>query len=130
VDGQENPVGLIESAKFYEVQKYLSLTQHAFTAMPVLMSKRTWDRLSEEERKVIREAAEEAKLVQRKAAAEKEAADLEKLKKHMQVSTLSAQEIDGLRRKIQPVVDKYTNEVGMDLVQQVQAEITKVRGGK
>ncbi|PXF28557.1 ABC transporter substrate-binding protein, partial [Pokkaliibacter plantistimulans] len=44
VDGQENPVTTIESSKFYEVQKYLSLTQHVYSPWIVLMSKSFWDK--------------------------------------------------------------------------------------
>lgn len=128
VDGQENPVGLIRSAKFYEVQKYLSLTRHAFTAMPFLMSAKTWEKLSDDERNIILDSAEEAKHLQRRISAEKEASDLEYLKKHMEVLDFAPQEIDTFRQRVQPVVDKYTGEVGAGLVDQVKAEIAKVRG--
>ena len=50
IDGQDNPVAVIESAKFAEVQKFLSLTRHFYTGMPVLMSKKTWDSMSPAER--------------------------------------------------------------------------------
>jgi TRAP-type C4-dicarboxylate transport system substrate-binding protein len=43
VDGQENPVSVIAFAKFYEVQKYLSLTRHAYGAQSFMISKKTWD---------------------------------------------------------------------------------------
>jgi TRAP-type transport system periplasmic protein len=66
VDGQENPLANIDASKLYEVQKYISLTGHKFEMTPFLMSKRTWDRLSEADRKIIQEAANEATAVQRK----------------------------------------------------------------
>lgn len=66
VDGQENPLANIEASKLYEVQKFISLTGHKFEMTPFLMSKRTWDRLSEADRKIIMEAANEATAVQRK----------------------------------------------------------------
>lgn len=66
VDGQENPLANIEASKLYEVQKYISLTGHKFEMTPFLMSKRTWDRLSAGDRKIIMEAAREATLLQRK----------------------------------------------------------------
>lgn len=79
VDGQENPLTNIASAKLYEVQKYISLTGHKYESTPFLMSKRTWDKLSEADRKVVAEAATEATQLQRqlnKEADDKLAAEL------------------------------------------------------
>jgi tripartite ATP-independent transporter DctP family solute receptor len=70
VDGQENPLANIEASKLYEVQKYISLTGHKFEMTPLLISKRTWDRLSEADRKILQEAANEATAVQRKLSKE------------------------------------------------------------
>lgn len=66
VDGQENPLTNISSAKLYEVQKYISLTGHKYESTPFLMSKRTWDKLPEADRKIIGEAATEATHMQRR----------------------------------------------------------------
>jgi TRAP-type C4-dicarboxylate transport system substrate-binding protein len=46
VDGQENPFNTILSSKFYEVQKYLSVTNHVYSPWIVLVSKKWWDQLS------------------------------------------------------------------------------------
>ncbi len=70
VDGQENPLANVDASKLYEVQKFISLTGHKFEMTPLLMSKRTWDRLSEADRKIIQEAANEATLLQRKLSRE------------------------------------------------------------
>lgn len=60
VDGQENPFAVIASSKFYEVQKYVSGTNHVYATNPVQISKRFWDRLSRVEQKILQEAAIEA----------------------------------------------------------------------
>ncbi len=73
VDGQENPLVNVYASKLYEVQKFISLTAHKFEMNPFLMSKRTWDRLSEPERKIIQEAAAEATALQRKLSREDDA---------------------------------------------------------
>jgi TRAP-type transport system periplasmic protein len=70
VDGQENPLMNIHASKLYEVQKFISLTGHKYEMTPFLMSKRTWDRLSEADRKLVREAAAEATALQRKLSQE------------------------------------------------------------
>ena len=65
VDGQENPLTNIVSAKLYEVQKYISLTGHKYESTPFLMSKRTWDRMAPADRQAVTEAAAEATQLQR-----------------------------------------------------------------
>jgi tripartite ATP-independent transporter DctP family solute receptor len=70
VDGQENPLMNIHASKLYEVQKFISLTGHKYEMTPFLMSKRTWDRLSEADRKLVREAAAEATALQRRLSQE------------------------------------------------------------
>ena len=72
VDGQENPLVNVYASKLYEVQKYISLTGHKFEMNPFLMSKRTWDKLSDADKKVIQEAAEEATVLQRKLSKEED----------------------------------------------------------
>jgi len=70
VDGQENPLANIEAAKLYEVQKYLSFTNHKYEPTVLLMSTATYNRLSKTDRDLVREAAHEATPVQRKAMAD------------------------------------------------------------
>jgi TRAP-type transport system periplasmic protein len=70
VDGQENPLMNIHSAKLYEVQKFISLTGHKYEMTPLLMSKRTWDKLSEGDRAILIDASKEATALQRKLSQE------------------------------------------------------------
>ena len=88
VDGQENPLMNIYASKLYEVQKHLALTSHQFQMTPLLMSKRSWDRLSEADRKAVQEAAAEATALQRKLSKESDDKLLGELKaKGVQVTT-------------------------------------------
>ena len=66
VDSQEQSLGLLYSGKFYEVQKYLSLTNHAYSALLVAMNKAKFDALSPAHQKAVIEAAQEAGAYQRK----------------------------------------------------------------
>lgn len=89
VDGQENPLVNIHASKLYEVQKHLALTNHQFQMTPFLMSKRTWDRLSDADKKAVQEAAAEATALQRKLSADADAKLLDELKaKGVQVTTV------------------------------------------
>jgi TRAP-type transport system periplasmic protein len=89
VDGQENPLANIYASKLYEVQKHLALTSHMFQMTPFLMSKRSWDRLPEADRKAVSEAAAEATAMQRKLSQEADDKLLGELKaKGVQVTTV------------------------------------------
>src|SRR6186997_3205315 len=61
VDGQENPYSVILSNKFYEVQKFVSSTNHTFTQNIVLVSKKFWDKLSPTEQKMLRDTFAETR---------------------------------------------------------------------
>lgn len=88
VDGQENPLVNFHASKLYEVQKHLAMTNHQFQMTPFLMSKRSWDRLSDADRKLIQEAAAEATALQRRLSAEADEKLLAELKaKGVQVTT-------------------------------------------
>ena len=82
IDGQENPVTLILNAKFYEVQKNLSLTKHAFTTAPLVMNKAKFDGFSESQRQAILAAAAEAATIQRQMNVDAEGTSLAALKEH------------------------------------------------
>jgi TRAP-type transport system periplasmic protein len=127
IDGQENPVTVIQANKFGEVQKHLVLTNHQYNPQAVIVSKKLWDTLSNDEKKIISDAAQEAAVVQRKAAREQAATALDALKKSgMQVTELSAAEQQKLRDKLKPVIDKHGAALG-ETVKSMQAEIAKVR---
>jgi len=89
VDGQENPLVNIHASKLYEVQKHLALTNHQFQMTPLLVGKRTWDRLTPADRKALTEAAAEATTLQRKLSQEADEKLLAELKtKGVQVTTV------------------------------------------
>jgi len=128
IDGQENPVSVIAANKFWEVQKFLVLSNHQYNPQSVLMSKKVWDSLSAADRKIIDDAADEATQTQRTEARAAVAANLELLKKNgMTVTQLSPAEMNKLREKMKPVIEKYTASVGEATVKEVQAELAKLR---
>jgi TRAP-type transport system periplasmic protein len=128
VDGQENPYSTVESSKFYEVQKYLSVTKHKYTPLVVTLSKKFWDQLSADEKKIIQDAAVEAAVYQRKANRDLSDQYLQSLKKvGMQINEIPAAELVRMRAKVQPVVDKYSAQIGGTLVKDLFGEIEKAR---
>ncbi len=81
VDAQEHPIGIVWSAKLYEVQKYFSPTNHGYTPLIVVMNKAKFDTLSAEQQKAISEAAIEAGKYQRQLNLDNEQGIIEKMKK-------------------------------------------------
>jgi tripartite ATP-independent transporter DctP family solute receptor len=130
VDGATDPLVNIDVLKFYEVQRFLTLTGHVYNPQIFLVSKAVWDKLSVSDRASIQEAANEARDYERKLSKEKNAQALEKLKKTMQVSVLSPQETERMRKAVRPVVQKYTKVVGEALVNETNAALAKLRGKK
>ncbi|MCA1406337.1 TRAP transporter substrate-binding protein [Ensifer sp. IC3342] len=129
VDGQENPAANILNAKFYEVQKYMTLTRHQYNPQIVLISKRFWDGLNDEEKAVLQQAAVEARDFQRKVSREQDAAALEEIRKTgMEVSELSPEETQKLRDAVKPMIEKFSADIGQETVQSLFKEIGAVRG--
>ncbi|HXC41342.1 MAG TPA: TRAP transporter substrate-binding protein [Burkholderiales bacterium] len=128
IDGEENPASVILANKFYEVQKYLALTNHQYNPQSLIFSKKVWDTLSADQRKILEEAAVEAGKLQRQVSRSEANTALENLKKNgMQVTELSAAELNKFRDKMKPVIAKNAAVVGEDVVRDVQAELAKIR---
>ena len=130
VDGQENPFVSIEVTKFYEVQKYASNTRHAYSPLLVLVSKRFWDQLSADERQILQDAATETKPFERETSRSMDAKAMEELKsKGMTITDISPAERARMRDKLKPAIEKHHKTISEALVQEVNAELQKVRGG-
>ena len=96
----------------------------------MVVSKKFWDKLTPAEQKLMREAAQETAVYQRKVArdeATKVLADAKK--KGMTVLELNAEEIAKLRERSKPVVEKYTKELG-PIVDEMYAAVDKARKSK
>ncbi len=131
VDGQENPNTTIRTAKLNEVQKHLAVTRHIYNPQSVIFSKKLWDAMNADEKKIISDAAAEATAYQRQVSRQQATEALEALKKEgMQVTEIAPAEVQRLRDKVKPVVDKYSASIGPDAVKSLYAEIAKARGTK
>lgn len=129
IDGQENPFVTIETSKFNEVQRYLSVTRHAYTPFLVLYSKKLWDQLTPQEQAVLREAAMEGQKVQRAANRSLNEKSLSSLKtKGMQVNEIAPAEQNRIRAKVAPVYDKHRDAIGTEAIKVVEDELKKARG--
>ncbi len=128
IDGQENPFVTIDTSKFYEVQKYLSVTRHAYTPFLVLYSKRLWDGLSKDEQAALRECAAVGRDEQRKVSRELGQASLQKIRgAGVIVNELNEQEANRMREQAKAVWEKHASTIGPETVKMMQDELDKMR---
>jgi TRAP-type transport system periplasmic protein len=128
VDGQENPFNTILSSKFYEVQKYLTVTNHVYSPWIVTVSKKFWDGLSAAEKKVLMDAGVKSRDFERKDTRDEAAKALADLKgKGMQINELSAAEAGRMREKLVSINGGIAANVGQELWNETQAELAKLR---
>lgn len=128
MDGQENPFNNIENMKFYEVQKYMSLTRHAYSPLMVLMSKKVWDTLSPKEQDTLQTCASRGRDAQRTSSREQSGRSLDNLKKSgLQVNEISAPEMQRIRDKSKVIYERNAGAIGKDALDLVLGELDKIR---
>lgn len=120
IDGQENPYAQIASAKFQEVQKYLSITGHVYTPGYILVGKQKFESLPEDVQAALQEAALETQDYVYEAAARLENELLEVLEKDMEVNEADKQ---AFIEASQPIYDEFGADVegGSELVKRVMS---------
>ncbi|MEO8154155.1 MAG: DctP family TRAP transporter solute-binding subunit [Rhizobacter sp.] len=128
VDGQENPLPTILSSRFYEVQKYLTLSRHVYSAHVILVSKKVWDGLSPQHQNALRTAAVESRLVERRLSREGSEQALADLKaKGMTVSTIPRADAERIRNRLRGVFDKYNVDIGASTMIDLYVELGRMR---
>ena len=131
LDGQENPLLHMYANKMQEVQKYISVTNHVYTPVALVASKKFWDTLSADDKAGVQKAATEAGLLQRKLLDEGNADVIAKFAAAgVTVNTMSPAELARVQEKVKPVVAKFSPVIGDDFVKGFYAEIDKVRASK
>ena len=115
VDGQENPLVIIDTSKFYEVQDYLSLTKHFYSPAVLLINLDFWENtLTQEEREIVAQAEKDARQWQREFSMKGEEDLLTKLKE----SGMEIAEVDGQKwfNMVQPVYAQFSDKIDQDMV--------------
>lgn len=126
VDGQENPIAVIYDLKLYESQKYISILNYTYSSMTHVVSKRTWDKLTPEQQKIIREESEAAGKMMRAAVRGEEARQIADLKaKGIRVDT---PDLAPFKAAMAPAYDKVKAKIGAQNYVEF-TEILKRNGG-
>jgi TRAP-type C4-dicarboxylate transport system substrate-binding protein len=81
-DGQENPIGVIKADKLYEVQDQLIITNHMYESVLLIMNSRSWDKLTDEQKRIIKQEAKISGARVRDIVINSEKSDIEELKGH------------------------------------------------
>jgi tripartite ATP-independent transporter DctP family solute receptor len=117
VDGQENPLDTINSARIQNVQKYLTIWNEAYDGYIMAGSKKLWASLSEDEQVVFSEAAVEAMNYQKMVARENDIAFLEAWKSEMEVTILTPEQIEVFKEAAKPLYEEYEEIIGLELLE-------------
>jgi tripartite ATP-independent transporter DctP family solute receptor len=117
-DGMDNPVTLIYSSKFYEVQKYLTLTHQVYAPLITVINKEFFDQLPDDLQQILREEANTANRVQRSFTQEQEEKNLADLKDlGMEINQLTPEQEAAFKKELAPVIKKYEKIIGPETMQ-------------
>lgn len=130
VDGGNQTFINLQQSKFYEVQKYVTVTNHMYNPQILLMSKKVYDKLSADEKAILNEAALEARDYQRQLSQKYGAEALAFLKTKMTVNVMPPEEIAKMKDKTRPLIDKYAKQYGEQTAKEMFAEIDKASKAK
>lgn len=128
IDAQENPYVTIDTSKFFEVQAYISETNHAYTPFIFLFSKAIFDSYSAEEQQALRDCGAVGRDVERQVIQDLNKQSLERMEKAgLKFNTISAEDHEEMLEKSQVVYDKHRGEIGEDVVDGVQKALAELR---
>ncbi len=125
IDGQENPVVVIYSFKFWECQKYMTLDRHTYAPATILMSLKLWKSLTPKEKYIFTLAADEAADAARDYDNKNEAEQLKIIEQHG-MKVIKNPDIASFRKAVEPVYKKYGAKFG-DLLTQIQNALKEYR---
>ena len=125
IDGQENTNSNIYTKKFYEVQKYMSITNHGYLGYLVVMSKRFWDSLPDDLKADVKQAMKEATKKEREYAIELDKAQFAKIKEYanktgkLKITVLTPKQIQAWKKVMEKIYPKFYDpkKIGKDLIE-------------
>jgi tripartite ATP-independent transporter DctP family solute receptor len=128
IDGQENPIPTIYLSKFYEVQKFVTLSGHVYGPHILLINKKLFDSFPAADQKIILEAAQESAKFQRALNRKMNAEQVEELKKAgMTVTALTPDQVKAFQDAVKPVYDEWIPKIGQEIVTQFQAAVASAK---
>ena len=127
VDGQENPIPTIYSRKFYEVQEQLIMTKHMLQSQVVLINSQRWDSLTDKEKKILKDAIQEAAQQNYEIQTSREAGMLDDLKNSGEVNVITDIDRPSFERAAETAREKLIERWGNDNYSRVVNKIKEYR---
>jgi len=128
VDGQENPMQTVSMLNLYEVQKYVTYTNHSWMIYANIVNKKFWETLPADVQKLMYQAMKETAPAQRKLMQNAEAEYIREAEKNgCQVIMLTPAEIEALRQLTLPVHNAFIDRIGRDLYNSFIKEIESLK---
>ena len=128
VDGQENTISNIYTKKFYEVQRYMTMSNHGYLGYMVVMSKKFWNKLPADLKAVVKQAIKDATAKERVWAKELNNDQLNKIKEYakktgkLQIDYLTPEQRAVWEKKLRSIYPKFYNTIGKNLIEEVIKE--------
>ncbi|MBX9973579.1 DctP family TRAP transporter solute-binding subunit [Cytobacillus firmus] len=124
VDGQENTFSNIESKKFDEVQKYMTIMGHTRVDYALLTNTKFWDGLNEETKAIVQKGVDEGTKLARESAKKLNDEALAKLKENGQVeiNELSDAEIEEFKKTLEPIYNEWAEKIGKDIIEDAESK--------
>lgn len=119
IDGEENPAAHIYTKRFFEVQKYISLTAHTYSAEPLLISMIAWNKLNPDQQRIFQEAASESKDWQRKLAQDLESNYWDKIRQSGKSEINEDVDREAFKKATLPVWKEFENKVGKENIEAI-----------
>lgn len=120
VDGQETTAPFMLGSKYYEVQKYITVTRHNYNPQIVLIGKPFWDQLNDDEKALIIEVARETAVEQRRISREAQITALAKIRAAGNVVTdLDPAALTEMQKAVEPVIENYAKTFDPELTKTV-----------
>ena len=131
VDGQENPLPTILTSRFYEVQKYLTLSRHVYSAHVLLVSQKIWNELTPDQQAALKKAAIESRAFERRLSRDGSEQALVELKsKGMVVTSIPRADAERIRNRLRDVFDKYNQDIGAATMVELYVELGRMRAAQ
>ena len=121
VDGTENPISNFYTQKMFEVQKYLTLTNHGYLGYAVIVNKKFWEELPADIRTKLEDAMEQSTRYANQIAQVENDQSLEAVKKSGKTEVIvpTKEEVAALKKALLPVHQKMESRIGKDIIQAV-----------
>ena len=128
IDGQENPIPTIYLSRYYEVQKYVTLSQHVYGPHILLINKKLFESFPQNDQKIMRAAALESAKFQRSLNRKMATDYIAELKKSgMTVTVLTPEALAEFKKATLPVYTEWQPKIGQALVDEFQAAVRSAK---